>query len=102
MILALNVYTDAALTAYAAVVVTMPGNYRVWVTETGVPDQNGQLGYVQTTYPKITALLGAERIYWYALWAGDVGGDSEYSLIKNPTSPPIAPGPLFQKLTTPS
>jgi hypothetical protein len=102
LVVAMNVYTDTALMAYAAVLPTLPGGYRYWVTETGIPDPNGQVNYVARTYPRLVALLGAERIYWYALWAGDAGGDSAYSLIRNPAQPPIAPGELFQKLTSPS
>jgi hypothetical protein len=102
LILGVNVYTEAALAAYAGVMPTLPGGFRVWVTETGTPGQADHLNYVGLTYPRLTALLGAERIYWYALWAGDSGGDSGYSLIKSPTAPPIAPGELFQRLTAPS
>jgi hypothetical protein len=102
LILGLNVYTESALAAYAAILPTLPGGFRIWVTETGTPDQTGHVNYVNLTYPRLTALLGAERIYWYALWAGDSGGDSEYSLIKSPVRPPIAPGQLFQRLTAPS
>jgi hypothetical protein len=76
-------------------------SYRIWVTETGVPDPAGEITYVTLTYPQLTGLLHADRIYWYALWAGDVGGDSDYSLIKNATRPPILPGSLFQLLTAP-
>jgi hypothetical protein len=70
------------------------------VTETGETIPASQIAYVTATYPQLQALLRADRIYWYALWAGDSGGDSDYSLIMNATQPPIGPGPLFQVLTT--
>jgi hypothetical protein len=99
LIFGINVYTEAAIAAYTVAVAGLPGGYRIWATETGVPDQSSQVSYVNLTYPRLQTLLRAERVYWYALWAGDSGGDSEYSLIKKPASPPIVPGPLFERLT---
>jgi hypothetical protein len=101
LVVAVNVYSQRALTAYGGVIENDLSNYRVWVTETGVPDQGQQLSYVDQVYPRLITLLHADRIYWYALWEGDAGGDSEFSLIKNPTHPPIVPGPLFRALTEP-
>jgi hypothetical protein len=98
VVLALNVYTQTALTAYETLLRSSPPPFRLWVTETGVSDPTAEIGYVMQTYPRLQALL-AERIYWYALWAGDTGIDSGYSLIGNAASPPIVPGPLFQLLT---
>jgi hypothetical protein len=100
VVLAMNVYTETALTAYAAAIASIPPGYRIWVTETGETIPANQITYVASTYPQLQKLLRAERIYWYALWAGDAGGDSAYSLIKNAMQPPIVPGPLFQILTT--
>ncbi|HEX7669213.1 MAG TPA: hypothetical protein VF395_06515, partial [Polyangiaceae bacterium] len=99
IVLGINVYTEAALAAYAAVVLGLPHEYRIWVTETGVGDDARHVTYVTLTYPRLRALLGAERIYWYALWAGDAGGDSDFGLIRNPSNPPILPGSLFKLLT---
>jgi hypothetical protein len=99
VVLAMNVYTETALVAYAAAMPNVAPGYRIWVTETGETIPTNQIAYVAATYPQYRALLRAERIYWYALWAGDAGGDSAYSLIKNPTQAPIVPGPLFQVLT---
>jgi hypothetical protein len=100
IVLAMNVYTETALAAYAAAMPNIAPAYRIWVTETGETIPASQIAYVTATYPQLQALLRADRIYWYALWAGDSGGDSDYSLIKNATQPPIVPGPLFQVLTT--
>jgi hypothetical protein len=99
LIFGINAYTETAITAYTVAVAGLPSGYRIWVTETGVPDQSSQVSYVNLTYPRLETLLRAERVYWYALWAGDSGGDSAYSLIKNAASPPIVPGPLFKQLT---
>jgi hypothetical protein len=100
IVLAMNVYTETALAAYVAAMPNIAPAYRIWVTETGETIPANQIAYVTATYPQLQALLRADRIYWYALWAGDAGGDSDYSLIKNATQPPILPGPLFQVLTT--
>lgn len=99
LIVGINVYTQTALGAYAAVLADKLTDYRIWVTETAVADPGRQVAYVTTTYPQLRTLVRAERIYWYALWAGDVGGDSAFSLITGPTHPPVVPGPLFQRLT---
>jgi hypothetical protein len=66
--------------------------------ETGVADQARHIMHVTDMYPRLQA-LGAERIYWYALWAGDTGVDSEFSLIKNPLTPAFIASPLFAALT---
>ena len=99
LIVGINIYTERAFTAYADELALDLTNYRIWVTETGSSDESQQMSYVETTYPRLRTSLRAERIYWYALWAGDVGGDSESSLIHAPTNPPIVPGPLFRLLT---
>ena len=75
-----------------------PG-YRIWVTRRGWPTLLSQIMHVTLKYPQLRTLLRAERIYWYALWAGDVGGDSGFSLISGATHPPIVAGPLFHLLT---
>ena len=98
VVVALNVYTPAALMAYEAALRASPPPYRIWVTETGSADPASQVAYVMQTYPRLLA-LPAERIYWYALWAGDAGADSGYGLIGHASSPPIVQGPLFQLLT---
>lgn len=97
-VLALNVYTPTALMAYEATLRASPPPYRIWVTETGVADPTSQIAYVTQTYPRLLA-LPAERVYWYALWAGDTGSESGYSLIGHAANPPTTPGPLFQLLT---
>lgn len=98
VVLALNVYTPTALMAYEATLRASPPPYRIWVTETGSADPASQIAYVTQIYPRLLA-LPAERVYWYALWAGDAGTESGYGLIGHASSPPIVPGPLFQLLT---
>jgi predicted CxxxxCH...CXXCH cytochrome family protein len=99
IIIGINVYTDRALTAYAGTLTGALSRYRIWVTETGVPDQARQISWVENVYPALRTSLRAERIYWYALWAGDSGPDRLYSLIQGPTTRRLAAGPLFQLLT---
>ena len=98
VVLALNVYTSRALLAYTATLHDVPPHYRIWVTETGVGDPDAAASYVAQAYPLLEA-LPAERVYWYALWAGDKGRDSGFSLIGNPITLPISTRPLFQLLT---
>jgi hypothetical protein len=98
VVLALNAYTPTALMAYETALRASPPPYRIFVTETGIANPASEITYVMQTYPRLLA-LPAERIYWYALWAGDTGVDSGYSLILSATKPPIVPGPLFQLLT---
>lgn len=82
VIVGMNVYTDIALNSYASVRGFVP--YRIWVTETGVADQNQHIFHVQSFYPRLAQKLGAERICWYELWAGDSGTDTDFSLIRHP------------------
>lgn len=98
VVLGLNAYTPTALLTYEAALRASPPPYRIWVTETGIADPASEVAYVTQTYPRLFA-LPAQRIYWYALWAGDSGIDSGYSLISSASRPPIVPGPLFQLLT---
>ncbi len=74
-------------------------SYRVWVTETGENDSERQIGHVINLYPELINQLRAERIYWYALWAGDSGTDVGFGLIRHADSPPILREPLFEILT---
>ena len=55
--------------------------------------------------PRIRELLRrylrAERVYWYVLWGGDAGPDTDFSLIKSPASyPNYWKSPLLTLLTT--
>ena len=41
-----------------------------------------------------------ERVYWYTMWGGDNGQDTDFSLVKNPGYyPNYWKSPLFQVLT---
>ncbi|HUK34959.1 MAG TPA: hypothetical protein VLV86_13640 [Vicinamibacterales bacterium] len=97
VVLAVNVYTNKALNADVTEEAATFG-FRIWVTETGIANPAQQVAYVMRMYP-LLQMLRPERIYWYALWAGDVGNDSGYSLVTNATHPPVVPSPLFQTLT---
>jgi len=97
VVLAVNVYTNKALTAYIGQEAATFG-FRIWVTETGRANPVEQVTHVMRMYP-LLQMLRPERIYWYALWAGDTGSDSGDSLVTHVTHPPIIPSPLFQRLT---
>lgn len=88
VIVAMNIYTDNVLNDYAAVRSEYllnydQGGYRIWVTETGDCSLSRQIDHVRNFYPKLSQ-LGPERTYYYAVWGGDFGQDSCYSLINNP------------------
>lgn len=90
VIIGINCYSPAAATQYAGVVSGSLRSFRIWVTETGDTDPNLHAGYVRTAYPEIRNTLRAERIYWYAAWAGDSweghpnSGDEGFGLIRQP------------------
>lgn len=92
VIVGMNVYTDDALNEYIGTrnrYLGEPnqGGYRVWVMETGSSNPAEQIAHVKSFYPRLSSALGAERIYWYVLWGGDIGPDVGYGLIGNPYDP---------------
>ena len=100
VIVALNVYTDSALVNYASAINRyLGGKYRIWVTETGISDPSRHISHVNSFYHRLASSLGAERIYWYALWGGNVPPESGYSLIFNPGSSTPTYSPLLKALT---
>src|SRR3989338_11177937 len=100
VVVALNVYTDSALVNYASAINRyLGGKYRIWVTETGISDPARQIYHVGSFYHRLASSLGAERIYWYALWGGNVPPESGYSLIFNPGSSTPTYSPLLKALT---
>ncbi len=98
VIVGINVYSDYTLSEYVSARVQYlddhnQGGYRIWVMETGSSNPTEQIAHVRSFYPRLASALGAERIYWYALWAGD------YSLITNPQDPNrMTYSPLFKAL----
>jgi hypothetical protein len=101
LIVGMNLYSAYALSYYSAVVNGKLDNYRIWITETGTsePNDKAQLEYVRNFYPKISSSLRAERIYWYAYYAGEEGqGDWGFGLIRNINSPEIWKSPLYRAL----
>ncbi len=74
--------------------------FRLWVAESGSRDPNLHMAWVRDEYPRLRNLLRAERVYWYVMWGGDAGADTDFSLIKNPgLFPDYWKSPLFQLLT---
>ncbi|OGN01929.1 MAG: hypothetical protein A3I26_02925 [Candidatus Yanofskybacteria bacterium RIFCSPLOWO2_02_FULL_43_10] len=99
VIIGMNVYGGPTVAGNASVINSQLRSYRVWVTESGSLDPDRQVGHVANSYPALRNQLRAERIYWYALWAGDTGQDNGFGLIKNPYNPPLWESPLYQILT---
>ncbi len=100
VILGMNIYTESALDEIAAIRRNHLGEYRVWVMESGTNVPDNQVSYVVNFYPRIRSELAAERIYWYALWAGDEGSqDTGFNLIGHPQTSQITMSPLYKYLT---
>lgn len=104
VIVGINIYSDNALSEYISTRNRYLGNpdqggYRVWVMETGSSNPSEQIHHVSSFYPRLASPLGAERIYWYVLWNGDIGPDLGYGLIINPRDPNrMTYSPLFKAL----
>ena len=75
--------------------------FRLWVTESGTRDPSLHMTWVRDEYPRLRNLVRAERVYWYVMWGGDSGIDTDFSLIRNPgLFPNYWRSPLFELLTT--
>lgn len=104
IIVAVNVYTEHALNRYASVFAkygSQLAQKRIWVTETGMPDPNRQIEWVENFYPKLVNTFHPEMICYYALWVGDQpGGDNPFGLVTNiENGQPLIERPLFKMLT---
>jgi len=103
IIIAVNVYSDHALSRYAAVFAkygSQLANKRIWVTETGAYGPELQVDWVENFYPRLVNTFHPEMICWYALWVGDQeGGDNPFGLVTNINNgQPLVKRPLFKKL----
>lgn len=99
VIVAVNAYDPESVSQYRGLLSGPLRSFRVWVTESGVADPALHISYVQNRYPLLRDYLRAERVYWYVLWGGDSGNDTDFSLIKNPANyPHYWKSPLFELL----
>jgi hypothetical protein len=99
VIVAINAYDPESASQYRGLLGGRLRQFRVWVTESGVADPTRHIPFVQEKYPLLRNYLRAERVYWYVMWGGDAGSDSEFSLIKHPASyPNYWKSPLFELL----
>jgi hypothetical protein len=84
-VVAINVYSNAALSSYAAVIdeyAARLAGKRIWVAETGSSNPDNHLPWVQEFYPRVVNSVHPEMICWYALWGGDgAGGDNGFGLL---------------------
>jgi hypothetical protein len=99
VIIAVNAYDPESASQYSGLLGGPLRRFRVWVTESGVPDPALHIPFVREKYPLLRAYLRAERVYWYTMWGGDSGSLTDFSLIKNPTQyPNYWKSPLFELL----
>jgi len=100
VIVAINSYDPDNLSQFSGLLGGALRPFRVWVTESGRPNPDQQTSFVRDKYPLLRRFLRAERVYWYVMWGGDEGPDSDFSLIKFPASHPnYWKSPLFDLLT---
>lgn len=100
VIVAINDYDPHEAINYVGLLGSTLRRFRVWVTESGVPDPDAHAPFVQAAYPLLRNYLRAERVYWYVMWDGDSGVGTDFSLIKYPGNfPDYWTSPLFDMLT---
>jgi len=100
-VVTLNVYSNAALSSYAAVIdkyATRLAGRRIWVTETGSSNPDNHLAWVQEFYPRLVNSVHPEMICWYALWGGDAGGDNGFGLLDRVETGAATERSLFKAL----
>lgn len=105
VIVTLNVYTEFALSQYAAVFTANSramAQRRVWVTETGSRDPALHVQWVKEMYPKINNSLRPDMVCWYVLWGGDetgeAGKDNGFGLLTGVEKGVYEERPLFHAL----
>lgn len=100
IIIAINAYDLDSAVQYLGLLGSSLRKYRIWITESGVRDPDLHISWVRDNYPRLRNLLRAERVYWYTMWGGDNGPDTDFSLVKNPGRyPNYWRSPLFEVLT---
>lgn len=99
VIVAINAYDPDNVAQFRGLLGGALRPFRVWVTESGLPDADRQVSFVRDKYPLLRRFLRAERVYWYVMWGGDEGPETGFSLIKLPASyPNYWRSPLFDAL----
>jgi hypothetical protein len=100
VIVAINAYDPENVSQFRGLLGGALRSFRVWVTESGSRQPDRQASFVRDEYPLLRRFLRAERVYWYVLWGGDEGADTDFSLIKFPgRHPDYWKSPLFGLLT---
>ena len=102
VVIALNVYSNPALSSYATVIdkyAARLAGKRLWVTETGSATPANQIAWVQEFYPRLINTVHPEMICWYALWGGaGAGGDNGFGLLDLAETGHALERPLFAAL----
>jgi hypothetical protein len=100
VVVAINAYDPGNVSQFRGLLGGALRSFRVWVTESGMRNPDEQASFVRDQYPLLRRYLRAERVYWYVMWGGDAGTDTDYSLIKFPARHPnYWKSPLFNLLT---
>ncbi len=100
VVVAINSYDPENVSQFRGLLGGALRSFRVWVTESGMRNPDQQASFVRDEYPLLRRFLRAERVYWYVMWGGDEGPDTDYSLIKFPARHPnYWKSPLFNLLT---
>ena len=84
VIIAINMYDLDHANQYVGLLGGPLRRFRLWVTESGTRTPDLHMAWVRDSYPRLRNLLRAERVYWFVMWGGDSGPDTDFSLIKNP------------------
>ncbi len=102
VVVALNVYSNPALSSYAAVIDRYASRLigkRIWVTETGSSNPANHIAWVQDFYPRLINTVHPEMICWYAMWGGaGAAGDNGFGLLDQVESGHAVERPLFKAL----
>jgi hypothetical protein len=102
VIIAINVYSNPALSAYASVIdkyAPRLAGKRIWVAETGSANPDNHIAWVQEFYPRLMNTVHPEMICWYAMWGGaGAGSDNGFGLLDNVESGHMVERPLFKAL----
>jgi hypothetical protein len=102
VVVALNVYSNPALSSYATVIdkyAARLAGKRIWVTETGSSNPANHIAWVQEFYPRLFNAVHPEMACWYALWGGSgAAGDNGFGLLDGVESGHAVERPLFTAL----
>jgi hypothetical protein len=102
VVVALNVYSNPALSSYATVIdkyAARLAGKRIWVTETGSSNPANHIAWVQEFYPRLINAVHPEMVCWYDLWGGaGAASDNGFGLLDQVETGHAVERPLFTAL----